>query len=82
MTYHLVKRITDTAYLGQTLSLELPDAAFAIPPAVGDVVFWNNDWGGETVEYRYISRDSVELGLGRVGPKQAQDYVAAGWSLR
>lgn len=80
MTYHLVYRIRDAAMLARTLFRD--DITFVTPPMTGDTVFWDSDWGGSTVTYRYIGKDWIELGLGVVGTHEIESYVAAGWVLR
>lgn len=80
MRYHLVIRVMEPAGAIPTLTLDVEE--FALPPVVGDVVFWDSGWGGLTVEYRYVGRDFVELGCGRVNPSEVKDFVAAGWRLR
>ena len=80
MAYHLVRRIHDSKGAARVLYRE--DIFFAVPPVVGDVVFWDSGWGGDTVQYRYVGRDWVELGLPAVGEHEVETYVSGGWLVR
>lgn len=78
MTYVLVYRIKDK-YSGKTLTKS--DVSFAVPPVVGDVVFWKDGLGGATVMARYIGPDWIELRLGEVGPQEIPEFLKDGWVL-
>lgn len=80
MRIDLVKRIAANEFMGKTLSRD--DLTFAVPPMVGDTVFWNADYGGEAVIYRYVGVDWIEVGLTAAGAHEVDTYVAAGWTLR
>jgi hypothetical protein len=64
------------------LSIDIDMSSWPVIPQVGDVMFWDSGWGGQTVEARYVSSDGIELYLGRVGESEAADFVKAGWELR
>lgn len=64
------------------LSIEIDMSSWPVIPQVGDTMFWNGDWGGHTVESRYVSSDGIELYLGRVGPHDVDSFIAAGWQKR
>lgn len=66
----------------ERLTLDVDLTGWPVIPAVGDVFFWNDGYGGQTVETRYVSKDGIELYLGRIGAHDVETFVAAGWKLR
>jgi hypothetical protein len=77
MKCHLVIRVA-----GEPKTLSRDDLEFPVVPVVGDDVFWNDDWGGMRVEYRYVGLDYIELGLGHIGKHEVDAFIDAGWTFR
>lgn len=55
---------------------------FQLPPQVGDVVFFRSDFGGDTVESRYVMQHSVELQLPWIDEDSPdiEELIQAGWT--